>query len=267
MNKKILLFFLIVCEVFFTLWGQDVINDSGANVQLLAQRYILPFYKNQNLIGASNILLENMMLKQQIQTIGPKGTETSIVMLYTKGPKTCLVYTVDKTGRPIIFLQRDNETWIYRENLRLPMKISLSQRVSGEANLGDILGLNLLDDFAIVQSSQNEAGISILFSRKSSGYPYPSIEVFVEPKSGDLYQILYNGAGGNAIRRAELNNYTTVSGNHRMPLWTIRNLTINKEFITTIRYLEIKSLAIPDSFFQPNANALSQFLIWARSNM
>jgi|GEM_PF-3548050 hypothetical protein len=246
--------------------GQDAagVGLSAADRQLV-ETYILRFYTQQDLTGASGGILEDVMLKQSILTSDSRGSETSTVILFAKSPKVCLVYLTDKAGKPTAYLQRGNDIWVYRETLRLPMKVTLSQSVSGEANIGDILGLNLLDDFICHEIRSTDASISFSFKRKAPGYPYPAVTVEADPRTGDLTSILYLGSSGDAIRRAELGPYSMVGSGHRMPAWAISNLRIRTDRVTRISYIDVKRLDIPDSFFQPNAVALGQFLKWARS--
>lgn len=265
MNKKCIIFIFIVVYSLLSISAQNSsYDDLSQENKSLFETYILRFYSQQNMTGSSGRLLEDVILKQEIQTSDSKKTEIMNVLLFVKNPKVSLVYATDNSGKPTAYLQRDNETWIYRENLRLPLKISLSQSVSGEANLGDILGMNLIDDFSCVNVEQNSETVSFTFDRLKSNLPYSTIEVNASKTTKDIFSIKYLGMGGSAIRMAELDNYFIVRTDHRLPIWSISNLHMNVDRVTKIKYLDVKRMSIPDSFFQPNATALAQFLIWAR---
>jgi len=266
MSKKLSCGILIIYFSVFSLFAQDSAETPlSVENKALFETYILRFYSQQNMNGKSGHLMEDLIFEQSIKTSDLKGTKTINVLLFCKGPKVCLVYSTDNNGKPTAYLQRNNETWIYRENLRLPMKISLSQNVSGEANLGDVLGINLIDDFFVSDIEKNPDTITFTFNRKSVEFPYSSVKVNANPVTKDLYSIQYLSMGGTTIRQADLENYSIVSGDHRLPIWSITNLHMNTDRVTRIIYLDVKRMTIPDSFFHPNAIALSQFLVWVRS--
>ncbi|MBN1243437.1 MAG: outer membrane lipoprotein-sorting protein [Spirochaetales bacterium] len=232
-----------------------------------AEALVGRFYSQQRLAGPGGGLLEDMMLAQEL-TVSEAGKERrSRVLLFSKNPDTCLVYVADERGQATAYLRRGDDTWIYRDTLRLPLKVSRAQAVLGEANLGDLLGIDLWGDFEIVGASDGAEGLLMDFSRSGTGSPYASVRVIADAATGDLARIEYKGTGGQTIREAALGPYATLEGGHRVPAWTIRNLRIGTSAVTTIRYTRIAYVAIPDAFFKPEAVALGQFLIWAKGRL
>lgn len=260
MSKKLFLVgCLFFCIVSF-LASQEKLNSFSNELIPIVQ-----FYQRQNIIGKNGNLLENVLLKQTINAFSQKKNETTTVLLFAKNPKKCLVYYIDKTGVPTAYLQRGQDTWIYRTNLRTPLKVTTSQNILGEANVGDILGLNLLDDFVLLNIEKNEKENLFYFERSVSNYPYPSIIVSLNPKTEKINSIFYQGLGKKTIRVADLSNYTIINKIHEVPVWNLRNLYMNIDLKTTITYTDIRQIEIPDSFFQPDGNSLKQFLQWAKS--
>jgi len=232
-----------------------------------AEAAITRFYSQQKLAAPGRGLLEDMMLAQEL-TVSEGGKERrSRVLLFSKTPDTCLVYVADERGQATAFLRRGDDTWIFREGLRLPLKVSRAQAVLGEANLGDLLGIDLWGDFALASATDAPEGLVMDFERRGPGSPYASVRVVAEAASGELSRIVYRGSGGAAIREAELGPYSTLEGGHRVPVWTIRNLRIGTGAVTTIRYTRIAAAVLPDAYFKPEAAALGQFLIWAKGRL
>jgi hypothetical protein len=229
----------------------------------LVKRLVGRFYEQENLAGSSGKILRDVVLVQRIVTSEAESRKASIVVIFCKNPKVSLVFLTDETGRATAFLQRGTDTWIYRESLRIPLKVSLSQSVFGDANLGDILGLNLVEDFTCTSVAEEENSYIFQFKRISTTYPYSGVDVVADQESGDFSAIHYRSYAGGIIRQAALSDYASLNGGHRVPTWTISSLHLNTARSTKISYEDIKPLSIPEAFFQPNANSLSQFLRWA----
>lgn len=257
----------VLLATIFTLFFTNTLGAKSPEENLLSeiQTALSRFYEQQNFVGAEGRLFENLMVKQRVTKISGGNQKSTDVFLLTKDLQTILVFLNDERGIPTVFLQRGYNTWIFREGLRLPLKVTLSQNVYGDINLGDILGVNLVENFECSDASVMNGTIKAIFRKLRSHYPYPFVEVEINRETLDLLRIQYNGLSGDGIHEAVLHSYANIDSKHRFPVWMIRNLHINMEQYTELHYLSVQPKTIPDSFFQPNASALSQFLIWARN--
>lgn len=219
---------------------------------------------DQNISDSEGKLLDSIVIEQEILTIIDSEESRTIAHLFMKDADTYLVYLKNERNESICYLYRGDKQWIYRENLRNPMRVNMSQNISGEANLGDLIGIDILRDFELDRTRKTADGHELVYRRSRSSYPYPTIVIESSGNSGNITGIEYQGLGERSMRRVDLIDYRTITGNHRVPTWRIRNLVTDTEDITEIRYRSIKPIDIPGSYFSPNGNALDHFLKWSK---
>jgi len=236
----------------------------GEEDKAIGGRIVERFYTAQKMGSDQSRILENMMVKQEITTLSSSGETRGVSVVFFKNPDVALCYFRGSKGEEVVFLYHERNAWIYKDGLRTPIKVSLSQQVMGDANLGDVLGINVLRDFEFSSLENTGEGLVLNYVKKpASTYPYPVVQLHVDTEER-IRQIWYGGAGGEFIRVADLDNYRLVAGDHLVPDWTIRNVKMHTDRKTILRYVTIRELSLPDSFFRADANALAQFMKWAK---
>lgn len=259
MNKRYILFTAIILLLaVFPTWSSPSPADKS-----LAEEIVGKYYLGQNISDNDGNLKESIIIEQEIYTL-ENGKESLVTAyLFMKNADTYLVYMKNERNESICYLYRGDKQWVYRENLRNPMRVNMSQNVSGSANLGDLIGIDILQDFDLGEVKKTTDGYDLTYLRNRSSYPYPTIVIESRGERANITGIEYQGLGGRSMRRVDLLDYRTISGNHRIPTWRITNLVTNTEDLTEIRYLSIKPIDIPGSYFSPNGSALGHFLKWS----
>ena len=238
-------------------------TDPTPGEKYLADQVVREFYINQNISDAEGHLLSSIIIKQEIRNI--VGNKESLIFthLFMKDEDTYLVYLKNERNESICYLYRGDNQWVYRENMNNPMRVNMSQNVSGMANLGDLIGINILRDFDLNHIIQNTDSYSLHYDRAVSSFPYPSIVIDVDKSTNSINSIEYQGLGSRSMKRVNLIDYRVISGNHRIPVWQIRNLVTDMGDFTEIKYLSIEEIKIPSGFFTPTGNSLNHFLKWS----
>jgi hypothetical protein len=259
MNKRqIPLTLLFLFFAVLPIWMSPTSADKS-----LAEEIVGRYYLGQNISDSDGRLRESIVIEQEIYTLEDGKESKTTAYLFMKDADTYLVYMKNERNESICYLYRGDRQWVYRENLRNPMRVNMSQNVSGAANLGDLIGIDILQDFDLEEIEEVSGGYDLKYLRGRSSYPYPSIVIESRGENGDISGIEYQGLGGRSMRRVDLLDYKTIAGNHRIPTWRITNLVTDMEDMTEIRYLSIKPIDIPGSYFSPNGNALGHFLKWS----
>ena len=256
MNKRLLLVFLLIIPI--SAWS----DPSGGDTQL-AEGIVRDFYINQNISDTDGRLYSSIVIKQEILNMVDGEENRVIAHLFMKDEDTYLVYLKNERNESICYLYRGSSQWVFRENLHNPMRVNMSQNVSGNANLGDLIGIDILRDFKLTGTGEEAGAYTLFYERSQSSYPYPSIVVGADKKTLDIEYIEYQGLGARSMRRVDLIDYRIVSDKHRIPTWRITNLVTDKNDYTEIRYMSIDDIDIPAAYFSPTGNALSHFLKWS----
>ena len=253
----------VVAILIFLAAGASLAADPGPDETALADRIVRKYYAGQGISDTAGRLLTSIVVEQEIRSVEDGVTTDLRAHLFMKDADTYLVYLKNERGESVCYLHKGGRQWVYRENLNNPLRVNMSQNVSGAANLGDLIGIDILKDFHLVSVEESSGAYVLGYERGRSSYPYPGIRVSVDAATEDIAAIEYLGLGERPMRRVLLEDYAFVSGTHRVPVWRIRNLVTDTQDSTTIRYLSIEPIDIPGAYFSPTGNALGHFLRWS----
>lgn len=160
-----------------------------------------------------------------------------------------------------LFLSTDQGAWLFKEGLRSPLRISQGFAVFGAANLADVLGLVLLEQYELQPLTENPAGTDLRgrFLARDAGANYPRINVQVD-RSGTVRRLEYYGLGDRIVKSASLRDYTQLPDGRRFPIWEIRDELFKSNPGLRIQVRGVRSHSLPESLFRPNTNSLSSLL-------
>ena len=246
MNRKYNIFLFLMIAVF---------NRLAAETE--HYHLIQDFYDHQNL----GSFQDNKIRMKQLLTERENGETAEIISsVFTMGEDSSVVLVKDDEDASQVYLTIEDSSWLYKPGLRSPLKISDSFSVFGSLNLVDILGIKLITEYEMMEEIAADHDVLFRMKALKEDAAYPFVEVRADLASGELRTIILQGLNRRPLKEITLKDYSVISGNHRLPVWEIRDLLFSSDKITIIRYLDVSGHNLPRSLFYPNVNSLTQLL-------
>ncbi len=166
-----------------------------------------------------------------------KGGDRTVIR--TKAP------TRDK-GRDLLMV--DENMWAYIPTLKRAMRVSLSQKISGEAANGDISRMRWAKDYEGAVEKETDTEYQLLLTARKKGLTYEKIRAFVDKKTFRPLRAEYLTAAGKPLKKATFSEYKELAGKTRPSLITIEDaVRTDKKSKITIESMKIETIA--DSTF------------------
>lgn len=181
--------------------------------------------------------------------------ERSVFEVSLSGNTKTLIRTLEPArdkGRNLLMI--NEEMWAYIPNLRRAVRVSLSQKLTGQAANGDISRMRWSGDYEAKVESENEREWQLALSAKRKGMTYDKLSVWVEKSSFRPLRAEFLTPTGKILKRATYGDYRERLGKIRPHEMTITDATRSDDR-SIIRILEMEIKSFPASVFsQANLN-------------
>ncbi|NUM59668.1 MAG: outer membrane lipoprotein-sorting protein [Bdellovibrionaceae bacterium] len=222
MRKFLITIFLFFASLSFADKAQDIIKKAD-EIRNPAESYeMLIEVKGEEDISEFQVFL--------------KGQDRTIIV--TKSPAQ------DK-GRNMLMLDRDFHAYV--PNLKRTVRLSLSQKLSGQVANGDISRTRWFGDYLAKIENESPKEFQLLLEGKKENLTYAAIRLWVEKSTGRPLRTEYLGLNGKTIlKKAYFENYKVLAGAQRPSQIRIEDKA-NKTSVITIKAMEKKDF--DDEFF------------------
>ena len=186
---------------------------------------------------------------QMLVAISSAGGEESEFKVMTKGNNRTIVETLaprrDK-GRDLLMV--DENMWVFIPNLKRAVRVSLSQKLTGEAANGDISRMRWAKDYNAKIIGSDEKTWTLMLEANKKGLTYEKIRAFIEKESYRPLRADYLTKYGKVLKNAEFRFYKKLAGKIRPSEILIKDAIKEHRFSNiVIKEMSIKS--IPSSKF------------------
>lgn len=175
----------------------------------------------------------------------------SLFLVLISGNSKTIVKTLEPVrdrGRDLLMI--DEEMWAYIPNLKRAVRVSLSQKLTGQAANGDISRMRWSGDYAAQLESQ-EAGEWVLALRANKkGLTYERIRVWVSKKDYSPKKAEYLTDSGKILKRASFERYQMMAGRMRPTRLEIES-AVNSSERSTLEVSSMTPKKFSDSIFNP----------------
>lgn len=178
--------------------------------------------------------------------------EESQFEVFLKGNDKTLIKTLAPkrdVGRDMLMLEEN--MWLYITNLKRSVRISLSQKLSGQAANGDISRMRWHGDYQAKMKGQDKKTWTIHLMALKKGLTYEQIEVKIEKKSFKPLSAVYLSLNGKPLKNVTFSDYKLLEGKNRPSRLVIADAT-NKNKVTNMVIQSMKKAELPDSLFNKN---------------
>ena len=215
---------------------------------------ILPITKaasiEEYLRRADGIRNPSESYKMQIEV---KNEQTQQVFdVYLKGNDKTLIVTKEPAkdrGRNMLMLDRDFHAYI--PNLKRSMRLSLTQKLSGQVANGDIARTRWYKDYSATLEKElptkEGTELQLLLKAEKENLTYAWIRLWLDEKTAKPLRAEYLALNGKTIlKRAWFEKYEIILGKSRPAQMRIEDLSGGKSYI---RILSMAESAHGDEFF------------------
>ena len=181
-----------------------------------------------------------------------KSSEDSVPHLFsvfTKGNNKTLIETLSPSrdkGRDLLMVGEN--MWAYIPNLKRAVRVSLSQKLTGDAANGDISRMQWAEDYSAKITKDDKKSWELMLSANKKGLTYEKIRVEVEKNTYRPVQADYLSKDGKKLKSAVFTNYQKLAGENR-PSQIIISDAVRKNQKSTITISEMKVKSLPNSYF------------------
>lgn len=194
---------------------------------------------------------ESFFMKTEIRD---NGSDTRYVYdVSLSGNTKTLVKTVEparEQGRN--YLMIDQDMWAFLPNLGRAVRISLSQKLTGQAANGDISRMRWSGDYTAQIEKETPKEWTLFLTANKKGLTYDKVRVWVEKSNFHPTHAEYLAPSGKVLKKAVYQGYKMIAGKIRPTQMIIQdaNRPSDQSTITTIA---MTPKTFPSSLFNPKS--------------
>jgi outer membrane lipoprotein-sorting protein len=173
--------------------------------------------------------------------------------ILSKGNDRTLVITVEPASeRGQVLLMKDRDLWLYMPSLSQPLRLPLSQRLTGQVANGDLARANFANDYnaTVLRTEEVEGSPHLVLELLAAdrGLTYNRLLYWVESKTFNPYKAEFYGLSGKLLKTCRYENFVNAGGARRPSRVRMEDaLTGGGASILDYGGFRIKD--IPDKFF------------------
>ncbi len=171
-----------------------------------------------------------------------------------KGNDKTLIKTLDPPrDRGRNFLMLNEDMWAYIPNLKRAVRVSLGQKLNGQAANGDISRMRWSGDYdAIIESAESKDEWSLFLTAKKKGLTYDKIRAWVSKKDFRPIRAEFLTVGGKPLKKVTYSGYQNMAGKMRPTEILIQDANKDSQKSTVkVHSMEVKTF--PGSIFNQNS--------------
>jgi hypothetical protein len=182
-----------------------------------------------------------------------KADRTTKFRMLARGRDQTLLMTLwpeSKRGRNLLYNALD--LWVYLPSVRRPFKISLQERLTGEASNSDLARTSFSRDYKAALAGMEEVGerrcYKLDLAARSEDAPYSKAILWVEVETFLPVKIAYYAVSGRLLKECFYDDYRLMLGVLRPTRLTLKSAT-SATSVTVLEYSQWKEESLNAKFF------------------
>jgi len=193
---------------------------------------------------------ESYFLRVEVQTSEHPDRPSEFEVSLLGNDKTLIKTVKPSRDRGRNMLMRGTEMWAYIPNLKRAVRVSLSQRLVGQAANGDISRMRWSGDYDAVIESQTERHWTLLLTANKTGLTYAKLRVVVAKGTYHPEKAEYLTATGRLLKKLNLRLTGELCGRQRPTEIRIQD-GVRPDERAVIKVLAMEVRKFPASLFVP----------------
>lgn len=154
--------------------------------------------------------------RMDVKVVSSDETEPAQFQVFLKGNDKTLVKVLGprkNLGRNMLMLGEN--MWVYIPNLKRAVRVSLSQKLTGQAANGDISRMRWHGDYTATMESQDKTAWALHLKSTKKGLTYDQLRVWVEKKTFHPLKAHFLTVSGKIVKEAQYTDYKILLGKKR----------------------------------------------------
>jgi outer membrane lipoprotein-sorting protein len=186
-------------------------------------------------------------------TVTSDGEDRSAFEVSIQGNNKTLVKTREPArdrGRNLLMLEE--EMWAYIPNLKRAVRVSLAQKLTGQAANGDISRMRWSGDYTATIEKESPKDWVLHLAARKKGLTYDKARVWIEKGSFHPLKAEFLTPAGKPLKLATYGGYRNLAGKERPGTIRIQD-ALRPDDVSVIEIGEMAVRSFPASTFNQNA--------------
>jgi outer membrane lipoprotein-sorting protein len=191
--------------------------------------------------------------RMDVRVISSEEREPAVFQVFLKGNDKTLVKVLGprkNLGRNMLML--GESMWVYIPNLKRAVRVSLSQKLVGQAANGDISRMRWAGDYTANLAGEDKQSWQLRLTATKKGLTYDRLLVWVQKKTFHPLKAHFLTVSGKVVKEAEYLDYKTLVGKQRPSRIRITD-HLDKKRTSDIVVDAMGSQVIPDALFSEHS--------------
>lgn len=166
--------------------------------------------------------------------------------------RTLVLTTAPASDKGQMMLMRDNDLWVFLPSVSQPVRLPLSQKLTGQVANGDLARANFTGDYAatLVRNEQVNGESYHVLALKAArrGVTYDHVLYWVNAKNGRPYKAEFYAVSNRLLKTARYKNFQKLGGAIR-PTQLLLEDGVRAGETSTMDYADMKQRALDDKVF------------------
>lgn len=194
---------------------------------------------------------ESFIMKVAVEELSGSKAKSSFDVYIGGKDKTLIKTTAPRRDKGRNMLMLEENMWLYIPNLKRSVRISLSQKLSGQAANGDIARMRWHGDYKAQLEKSTKSAYVLFLQASKKGLTYDKIRVWVDKKSFHPLKAEYMALTGKILKNATFGGKKNIAGKLRPTKIVIAD-AVNKNKKTEINIVKMVKKNLPMSMFKKN---------------
>lgn len=184
-----------------------------------------------------------------VRIVSSNESEEARFLVYLKGNSKTLIKVLapkKNLGRNMLMIAEN--MWVYVPNIRRSVRVSLNQKLTGEAANGDISRMRWAGDYSHKIEKTDKETTELFLEAVKPGLTYSKIRVWISSKDKRPLKAEFLTLSGKIIKTATYDKYESNLGKMRPTLIHIVD-NLRKDQYSDIHVEKMENKAFPDSMF------------------
>lgn len=173
--------------------------------------------------------------------------------IFSKGNDRTIVRTLSPAAdKGQVLLMRDRDLWIFMPNVSQPIRLSASQRLTGQVANGDLARANFSADYIAtiirMDAIEGEAYYVIELKAVDRSVTYDKVIYWVNKTNDRPFKAEFYALSGRLLKTCRYQNYREVAGVVR-PTRLVMEDALAEGTISRLDYSDLKAKDLPDKMF------------------
>lgn len=182
-----------------------------------------------------------------------KPLEPRVYRIFSKGNENTIVQTLEPAvERGQNMLMRGRDLWIFLPSVSQPVRLSLSQRLTGQVANGDLARANFAGDYtATLTGSETIAGTAyhvLELVAAQRGVTYPKVIYRVRKSDHRPYDARFFSVSGRLLKTCTWEEFGRL-GDRVRPMKLVMTDALKPDDVSVMRYSDLQRVKIPDRYF------------------